>query len=62
MEFMTREEVAKRLRVHTRTVERWLKGDLLVGHKLGTGKTSLWRIKKSEVEKFLAKSVNTKKK
>ena len=56
MEFMTKEEVAKYFRVHPRTVERWLKDGGLKGYKLGESKTSLWRIPKSEVKKFLDKS------
>ena len=60
MEFLTKEEVAKFLRVHPRTIERWLMSGALKGYKLGTGKTSLWRIKKAEVEKFLAKHINKK--
>lgn len=56
MEFLTRNEVAKYLRVHPRTVERWLKSGLLKGFKLGNGKTALWRIPKPEIKKFLDKS------
>ena len=58
MEFLTKDEVAKLLRVHPRTVERWLKNALLGGYKLGDGKTSLWRIPKAEYEKVLAKYKN----
>ncbi len=53
MEFLTREEVAKYFRVHPRTIERWLKSGELKGYKLGKGKTSLWRIPKGEVKRFL---------
>lgn len=56
MEFLTRSEVAKYFRVHDRTVERWLVSGNLKGYKLGTGKTALWRIPKSEIKKFLEKS------
>ena len=59
MEFMTKEEVAKYFRVHPRTVERWLKDGSLKGYKLGESKTSLWRIPKLEVKKFLDKSKKT---
>jgi len=55
MEFMTRNEVAKYLRVHARTIERWLTNKSLKGYKLGKGRTALWRIPKSEVKKFLEK-------
>ena len=58
MEFLAKEEIAKKLRVHPRTVERWLKARVLRGHKLGKGKTSLWRIPKEELIKFLAKTKN----
>lgn len=55
MKFLTRDEVAKYLRVHPRTIERWLKSGSLVGYKLGKGKTSLWRISEAEINKFLEK-------
>lgn len=58
MEFLTREEVAKYFRVHPRTVERWLRSGSLKGHKLGGGKTSLWRISKEEIKRFLDKHKN----
>ncbi len=60
MEFMTREEVAKYLRVHARTVERWLRAGSLKGFKLGEGKTALWRIPEKEVTAFLEKHKNKK--
>ena len=60
MKFMTRDEVAKYLRVHPRTINRWLKSGSLTGYKLGDGKTSLWRISETEIEKFLAKYKNSK--
>lgn len=58
MRFMTREEVAKYLRVHPRTIMRWLQSSELKGHKLGKGKTALWRIPEEEVKRFLAKHKN----
>jgi len=61
MKFLTQEEVAKYFRVHQRTVGRWLKNGILKGHKLGKGKTSLWRIPEAELKKFLEKSQNTNK-
>jgi excisionase family DNA binding protein len=60
MTFLTREEVATYLRVHPRTVERWLKSGSLKGYKLGKEKTSLWRIPENEVNKFLEKHASTK--
>ena len=53
MEFLTRKEVAKYLRVHERTVDRWIESGSLKGYKLGTGRTALLRIDKSSVEEFL---------
>ena len=53
--FLTRNEVASILRVHPRTVERWLKSGSLKGFKLGEGKTSLWRISEVELMEFLGK-------
>jgi excisionase family DNA binding protein len=58
MEFYTNDEVAKKLRVHPRTVDRWLKKGLLKGYKLGDAKTALWRISKTEFNKFLEKHKN----
>lgn len=55
MEFYTIEEVAKELRVNPRTIMRWLKNGSLKGYKLGDGKTSLLRIPKAEVKRFLEK-------
>lgn len=55
MEFLTRKEVAKYLRVHERTVDRWIEGGLLKAYKLGEGRTALLRIPKSEIKKFLDK-------
>ncbi len=60
MEFLTNDEVAKSLRVNSRTVDRWLNRGILKGYKLGTGKTAMWRIPKEEVKKFLDKHRNKK--
>lgn len=56
MDYLTRSEVAKMLRVHPRTVDRWLKKGLLKGYKLGDGKTAPLRIPRKEVDKFLKNS------
>ena len=58
MKFLTNDEVAKILRVHSRTVDRWLKRGMLKGYKLGSGKTALWRISQTEVQNFLKKHKN----
>ncbi len=50
---LTRQEVAELLRVHPRTIERWLVSSELKGYKLGKGRTSLWRISQEELDKFL---------
>jgi excisionase family DNA binding protein len=62
MEFLTRKETARYFRVHERTVDRWIEIGSLKGYKLGTGKTALLRIPKSEIKKFLEKSKSTPKK
>ncbi len=59
MDFLTRKEVAKYLRVHERTVNRWVENGLLKAYKLGKGRTALLRFPKSEIERFL-KSSKTK--
>ncbi len=58
-ELLTKEEVAALFKVHPRTIDRWLRSNLLKCYKLGEGKTSLLRFKKSEVEKFLSEHENT---
>lgn len=58
MQYLTVKDVAQQLRVHPRTVIRWLNSGHLKGHKLGEGKTALWRIPKAELDQFLQKHVN----
>ena len=53
MKHLTPHEVATILKVHPRTVMRWLHNEYLVGYKLGTSKTSLWRIPEVELTKFI---------
>ncbi len=60
MKFLTRNEVAVALRVHPKTVERWLKNGFLKGFKLGKGKTSLWRIPEEAIAEFLKKTPQQK--
>lgn len=61
MEFLTRKEVAKYLRVGERTVDRWLAAEKMKGYKLGDGRNSQWRIPKLEIKKFLDRHSNKKK-
>lgn len=61
MEVLTLNEVAKLLRVHPRTVERWLRSGSLKGYKLGEGRTSLWRISRENLNKFLETQSKKKK-
>jgi excisionase family DNA binding protein len=58
MEFLTNDEVAKKLRVNSRTVDRWLKKGLLKGYKLGDSRTALWRIPVKDFRLFLARYQN----
>jgi len=56
MEFLTRTEVAEYFRVNPRTVDRWIKGRKLKGHKLGKQKASPMRIPRNELKRFLVKN------
>lgn len=51
----TIEEVAKILRVHTRTVTRYIEAGKLRASKIG-----VWRIKQSDLDAFLEKTSNLK--
>lgn len=51
----TIEEVAKILRVHTRTVTRYIEAGRLKASKLG-----VWRIKQSDLNAFLEDTSNIK--
>ena len=53
---LTLKETAKILRVSERTIMRYLKAGKLKGSKAGQ-----WRIKESNLEKFLKENSNTKK-
>ena len=53
---LTIEEVAKILRVSTRTVNRYIESDRLKASKIGQ-----WRISRKDLEGFLDKSKNVKK-
>ena len=51
MEFLTVDDIAKRLKVHPVTVKRWLRdgklGGILLGNRAG------WRISEEDLAKFL---------
>lgn len=53
MNLLTLQEAADILKVSTRSVNRYIEAGRLKASKLGT-----WRIKESELEKFLEKSSN----
>lgn len=53
----TIEEVAKILRVHTRTVTRYIEAGRLKASKLG-----VWRIRQSDLNSFLEETSNVKRK
>ena len=55
--FLTIEEVAKILRVSTRSVNRYI-----VSSKLKASKIGWWRIKRSDLDKFLEETSNQKRK
>ena len=52
---LTIEEVAKILRVSTRTVNRYIESGRLRASRIGQ-----WRIKESDLEKFLKENLNEK--
>lgn len=54
---LTIEEIAKILRVHTRTVTRYIESGRLKASKLG-----VWRIKQSDLNAFLDETSNVKSK
>ena len=58
MKFIIKEEIAEMLRVHPRTVERWLEKGILHGYKLGKGRTALWRISQDDFDEFLKEHKN----
>jgi excisionase family DNA binding protein len=51
-QFLTVEDVAKRLQIHPETVRRWLREGRLEGILMG--RRGGWRIKPESVEKLLA--------
>jgi len=53
---LTITEIAKILRVHARTVNRYIESGRLKASKLGT-----WRIKQSDMNVFLEETSNVKK-
>lgn len=55
--FLTIEEVAKILRVSTRSVNRYI-----VSGKLKASKIGWWRIKRSDLDRFLEETSNQKSK
>lgn len=54
---LTLKETARLLRVSKRTILRYLKAEKLKGSKVGQ-----WRIKESDLEKFLKENSNDKRK
>jgi len=51
-EILTVEEVAALLKIHPKTVYKFLKANELQGHRFGR----IWRLKKSDIMKLLEKS------
>ena len=50
-EWLTVEEVARRLKVHPESVRRWLKAGKLRGHLIS--RRAGWRIRATEVDRFV---------
>ena len=55
-ELLTVAEVAKRMKVHPETVREWLRTGRMRGYRPGGSKLG-WRIRVSEIERFLAASM-----
>jgi len=51
MEYLTANEVARRLKVHPRTVKRWLNAGLLKGKLLSD--RAGWRVSEEELRRFM---------
>jgi len=56
-ELLTVEEIAERVKVTPETVRRWLRGRRLAGIRLSD--KAGWRVKVSELERFLAGMTST---
>ncbi|MDF5736145.1 MULTISPECIES: helix-turn-helix domain-containing protein [unclassified Nostoc] len=55
--FLTTIEVAKLLRVHQRTVQRWISSNNLKATKVGP---RIWRIRKKDLDEFLQRDKSRK--
>lgn len=50
-QLLTTSEIAKILRVHQRTVQRWIASNRLKATKIGP---KIWRVRKQDLDNFLA--------
>lgn len=57
-QLLTIEQVADRLQVHPRTVQAWIRKGDLIGVRLGTGRTSAWRVEPAQLQAYLEKNRN----
>jgi len=53
--YITRKQAAAELGINEDTVTAWIKKELLVGKKLGTSRSSPWRISVDSIEKLLGR-------
>lgn len=53
-EYLTPDEIARRLKVRPETVMQWLRQRKMNGYKVGT----LWRVSKTDFAKFLRDGYN----
>lgn len=59
VELMTTEEVATALTISTRTVLRWIHAGIFPAIKLGEGRGAEWRIRRQDLERYLAAHLRT---
>jgi excisionase family DNA binding protein len=58
-QLLTVEQVAERLQVHPKTVQAWIRKGDLVGVRLGTGRTSAWRVEQDQLQAFIERNRST---
>lgn len=57
-DWLSVEDVARRLNVTTRTVRGWLSRGVLTGYQFGGVVRGTWKVKPEDLERFIADSKN----
>ena len=55
--WVNRESIAAHLSVNTRTIDRWVRGGLIPFIKIGTGRNSPIRFRRSAVDEAVSKGI-----